>query len=102
MGRFAYAQCRQAGSKAARWRSPRFTERLTPRTQGALVALYEHAVFTQAAIWDIDPFDQWGVELGKVLAGRIVPELESRDPAQLQQDRSTNALIRRYRTLHAV
>ena len=74
-------------------------ERLTPATLGALVALYEHLVFTQAAIWDINPFDQWGVELGKALAGRIVPELESEAPPALAHDGSTNALIRRYRRL---
>jgi glucose-6-phosphate isomerase len=72
-------------------------ERLDPRTLGALVALYEHSVFTQGAIWDIDSFDQWGVELGKVLAQRIIPELQAaREPA-LKHDSSTNALIKRYR-----
>jgi glucose-6-phosphate isomerase len=74
-------------------------ERLTPQTLGALVALYEHSVFTQGAIWNIDSFDQWGVELGKVLAQRIVPELESASEPQLEHDSSTNALIRRYRRL---
>lgn len=74
-------------------------ERLTPATLGALVALYEHSVFTQGAIWDINPFDQWGVELGKVLAGRIVPELMDESTPHLTHDSSTNALIRRYRTL---
>jgi glucose-6-phosphate isomerase len=74
-------------------------ERLTPATLGALVALYEHSVFTQGAIWDINPFDQWGVELGKALAGRIVPELTSESAPHLAHDSSTNALIRRYRTL---
>lgn len=74
-------------------------ERLTPATLGALVALYEHSVFTQGAIWDINPFDQWGVELGKVLAGRIVPELMDESTSHLTHDSSTNALIRRYRTL---
>jgi glucose-6-phosphate isomerase len=69
---------------------------LTPETLGALVALYEHSVFTQGAVWDIDSFDQWGVELGKVLAQRIVPELEN-PAAPLAHDGSTNALIRRYR-----
>jgi glucose-6-phosphate isomerase len=63
---------------------------------GSLVALYEHLVFTQSAVWDINAFDQWGVELGKVLAQRIVPELADEDPA-LRHDSSTNALIRRYR-----
>ena len=74
-------------------------ERLTPATLGALVALYEHSVFTQGAIWDINPFDQWGVELGKVLAGRIAPELMSDAAPSLAHDSSTNALIRRYRAL---
>jgi glucose-6-phosphate isomerase len=74
-------------------------ERLTPETLGKLVALYEHAVFTQGAIWNIDPFDQWGVELGKVLAQRIVPELESKTEPRLEHDSSTNNLIRRYRKL---
>ena len=71
-------------------------ERLTPATLGALVALYEHSVFTQGAIWGIDSFDQWGVELGKALAQRIVAELEQPD-AEVAHDSSTNALIRRYR-----
>ncbi len=74
-------------------------ERLTPESLGLLVALYEHSVFTQGAIWNIDPFDQWGVELGKVLAQRIVPELESKDATGLAHDSSTNALIRRFRRL---
>jgi len=74
-------------------------ERLTPAALGKLVALYEQSVFTQGAIWQIDSFDQWGVELGKVLAQRIVPELESQAEAQLMHDSSTNALIRRYRKL---
>ncbi len=72
-------------------------DRLTPGALGKLVALYEHAVFTQGAIWDIDSFDQWGVELGKVLAQRIIPELESRSEPRLDHDSSTNTLIRRYR-----
>jgi glucose-6-phosphate isomerase len=72
-------------------------ERLTPHTLGTLVALYEHSVFTQGVIWEIDSFDQWGVELGKVLAKRIIPELESKDEPQLEHDSSTNTLIRRYR-----
>ena len=72
-------------------------ERLTPRTLGSLVALYEHSVFTQGTVWQIDSFDQWGVELGKVLAKRIVPELESEQEPKLDHDSSTNALIRRYR-----
>ena len=74
-------------------------ERLTPAALGNLVALYEHSVFTQGAIWQIDSFDQWGVELGKVLAHRILPELESAAEPPLQHDTSTNALIRLYRTL---
>jgi glucose-6-phosphate isomerase len=72
-------------------------ERLTPETLGKLVALYEHNVFTQGAIWHIDSFDQWGVELGKVLAQRIIPELESAEEPKLQHDSSTNHLIRLYR-----
>jgi glucose-6-phosphate isomerase len=76
-------------------------QRLTPETLGKLVALYEHSVFTQGTIWDIDSFDQWGVELGKVLAQRIIPELESKSDPQLGHDSSTNALIRRYRKLKA-
>ena len=71
--------------------------RLTPETLGKLVALYEHIVFTQGAIWSIDPFDQWGVELGKQLAQRIIPELESREKPALAHDSSTNNLISRYR-----
>jgi glucose-6-phosphate isomerase len=71
--------------------------RLTPETLGKLVALYEHSVFTQGAIWGIDSFDQWGVELGKVLAKRIIPELENREEPQLDHDSSTNSLIRFYR-----
>jgi glucose-6-phosphate isomerase len=73
------------------------TERLTPETLGKLVALYEHSVFTQGAIWNIDSFDQWGVELGKQLAQRIIPELESKDEPALAHDSSTNNLIRQYR-----
>ena len=74
-------------------------EKLTPRAVGSLVALYEHSVFTQGAIWDIDSFDQWGVELGKVLATRIIPELKSSAEPKLKHDSSTNALIGRYRSL---
>jgi glucose-6-phosphate isomerase len=77
-------------------------ERLTPETLGKLVALYEHAVFTQGVIWNIDSFDQWGVELGKVLAQRIIPELESEPEPALHHDSSTNSLIRRYRKLKKV
>jgi glucose-6-phosphate isomerase len=72
-------------------------ERLTPETLGKLVALYEHSVFTQGAIWNLDPFDQWGVELGKVLAQRIIPELETKTQLKLEHDSSTNNLIHRYR-----
>jgi glucose-6-phosphate isomerase len=74
-------------------------ERLDPATLGALVALYEHSVFTQGAIWGIDSFDQWGVELGKELAKAIIPELEAGEEPKLHHDSSTNALIRRYRNL---
>jgi glucose-6-phosphate isomerase len=73
--------------------------RLTPETLGKLVALYEHSVFTQGVIWNIDSFDQWGVELGKVLAQRIIPEVESKAEPELTHDSSTNRLIRRYRQL---
>ena len=76
-------------------------EILTPRILGALVALYEHSVFTQGTIWDVDSFDQWGVELGKVLAVKIIPELTSAQEPALDHDSSTNALIRRYRALKA-
>jgi glucose-6-phosphate isomerase len=72
-------------------------EKLTPESLGKLVALYEHSVFTQGTIWDIDSFDQWGVELGKVLAQRIIPELESKTEPKLSHDSSTNKLIRNYR-----
>jgi glucose-6-phosphate isomerase len=72
-------------------------DQLTPETLGKLVALYEHSVFTQGTLWSIDSFDQWGVELGKVLAKKIVPQLQSADEPQLDHDSSTNALIRRYR-----
>jgi len=74
-------------------------ERLTPEILGKLVALYEHSVFTQGVIWNINSFDQWGVELGKALAQRIIPELESADEPKLSHDSSTNNLIRRYRKM---
>ena len=74
-------------------------DRLTPSTLGKLIALYEHSVFTQGTIWQIDSFDQWGVELGKALAQRIIPQLESANEPKLEHDSSTNALIRRYRQL---
>src|SRR5262245_56972594 len=78
-------------------------ERLTPEVLGKLVALYEHSMFTQGVIWNIDSFDQWGVELGKVLAQRIAPELESKEEPSLNHDSSTNNLIRRYREkAHAI
>jgi glucose-6-phosphate isomerase len=76
-------------------------EVLTPRLLGSLIALYEHSVFTQGAIWQIDSFDQWGVELGKALANQIAPELEAAGEPELTHDSSTNALIRRYRSLKA-
>ena len=72
-------------------------DRLDPKTLGTLVALYEHSVFTQGAAWDIDSFDQWGVELGKVLALRIIPELQDVAEPSLKHDSSTNAAIKRYR-----
>jgi glucose-6-phosphate isomerase len=72
-------------------------EALTPAALGRMVALYEHSVFTQGTIWQIDSFDQWGVELGKALAQRIIPQLESAAEPTLEHDSSTNALIRRYR-----
>ena len=74
-----------------------WADRLTPESLGELVALYEHAVFTQGVIWGVDSFDQWGVELGKVLAQRIIPELVSPTEPALGHDGSTNNLIRRYR-----
>jgi glucose-6-phosphate isomerase len=74
-------------------------ELLTPHSLGTLVALYEHSVFTQGTVWSIDSFDQWGVELGKVLARKIIPELESESEPELRHDASTNALIRRYRKM---
>ena len=76
-------------------------ESLTPAALGKLVALYEHSVFTQGTIWGIDSFDQWGVELGKVLAQRIIPELESKADPEYKHDSSTNALIARYRSRKA-
>ena len=74
-------------------------DRLTPEALGRLVALYEHSVFTQGAIWNINSFDQWGVELGKALAQRIIPELEASLEPELKHDSSTNNLIRRYRQM---
>ena len=75
------------------------TQRLNPETLGKLVALYEHSVFTQGTVWQINSFDQWGVELGKVLAQRIIPELAKQEEPSLGHDSSTNNLIRRYRKL---
>jgi glucose-6-phosphate isomerase len=77
-------------------------EKLTPDVLGKLVALYEHSVFTQGVIWNINPFDQWGVELGKALAQQIIPELESQTEPKLIHDSSTNNLIRRYRKMKSV
>ena len=74
-------------------------DRLTPETLGKLVALYEHSTYTQGVIWNINSFDQWGVELGKALAQAIIPELESPATPQLRHDSSTNQLIRRYRKM---
>jgi glucose-6-phosphate isomerase len=74
-------------------------EELTPHVLGSLVALYEHMVFTQGVVWEVDSFDQWGVELGKALAVRIIPELKSQTEPELHHDSSTNALIRRYRAM---
>jgi glucose-6-phosphate isomerase len=74
-------------------------EILTPRVLGSLVALYEHSVFVQGTIWEVDSFDQWGVELGKVLAQQIIPELTAEAEPELAHDSSTNALIRKYRSL---
>jgi glucose-6-phosphate isomerase len=78
-----------------------FLDKLTPAALGKLVALYEHSVFTQGVIWGVDSFDQWGVELGKVLAQRIIPELEGEGEPELRHDSSTNALIRRARAARA-
>ena len=85
--------------EARKARLKQLLDRLTPAALGALVALYEHSVFTQGSIWQIDSFDQWGVELGKVLAQRIIPQLESAAEPKLEHDSSTNGLIRRYRKL---
>jgi len=75
-------------------------QKLTPTALGKLIALYEHIVFTQGVIWNIDSFDQWGVELGKVLAKKINPELTTKDEPKLSHDSSTNTLIRRYRKMN--
>ena len=74
-------------------------KKLTPRVLGQLVALYEHKIFVQGVVWNVNSFDQWGVELGKILAKRIVPELESQSEPELNHDGSTNQLIRKYREL---
>ena len=91
--------CPTASSRATARRTRSWPNDSTPETLGKLVALYEHSVFTQGTIWNIDSFDQWGVELGKVLAQRIIPELESQAEPTLGHDSSTNNLIRRYRKL---
>ena len=108
----AFGKTRAGGARRRAWRRSRsphrtfegnrptntiLADRLTPATLGALVALYEHKVFVQGTIWRINSFDQWGVELGKVLANRIIPELASAAEPQLAHDSSTNALINRYR-----
>ena len=93
--------CRIASFEGNRPSNTILAERLTPAALGKLVALYEHSVFTQGVIWNIDSFDQWGVELGKVLAQRIIPELESETEPALAHDSSTNNLIRRYRALRS-
>ena len=98
-GHAGLARAASRCSRATGRRTRSLLERLTPAALGKLVALYEHSVFTQGAIWHIDSFDQWGVELGKVLAQRIIPELESAREPELAHDSSTNALIRRYRKL---
>ena len=72
-------------------------DRLSPGSLGSLIALYEHKVFTEGVVWDIDSFDQWGVELGKILANTIINELTADNPPDLSHDSSTNELIRRYR-----
>ena len=102
-------QVRAEGTRRQRGAAPRLEgnrptntllcDILTPRLLGTLVALYEHSVFVQGTIWDIDSFDQWGVELGKQLAQRIIPELTSASEPELTHDSSTNTLIRRYRSL---
>src|SRR5437660_568533 len=84
---------------ARRRRKSKRKERLTPEVLANLLALYEHSVFTQGVIWQIDSFDQWGVKLGKALAQRIIPELESNTTPTPKHDSSTNNLIRRYRRL---
>ena len=101
-GRLASPSCNAYGPWPGFRNRPSNTilaEKLTPNTLGKLIALYEHSVFTQGTIWNIDSFDQWGVELGKVLAQRIIPELESKTEPELNHDSSTNSLIRRYRKL---
>ncbi len=95
----AEASSPTASSRGTGRRTSSSPSRSRPFTLGSLVALYEHSVFTQGTVWSINSFDQWGVELGKVLAKRIIPELESHDEPELAHDSSTNALIRRYRAL---
>ena len=86
-------------SSTPHWSNVILADKLTPNVLGKLVALYEHNVFTQGTVWRINSFDQWGVELGKVLAKRIIPELDSKDEPKLAHDSSTNQLIRRYRAM---
>ena len=87
----------EAGEKAAKAVGPILAPRLTPRVLGEIIATWEHKVFTQGVVWDINSFDQWGVELGKTLAKRIEPELSADEAPGDGHDSSTNALIRRYR-----
>jgi hypothetical protein len=91
--------CPTVSSRATARRIPSLPSGSRRKTLGKLVALYEHSVFTQCVLWHIDSFDQWGVELGKVLAQRLLPELESKGEPALAHDSSTNNLMRRYRTL---
>src|SRR6266508_2877255 len=96
---FAQAEALAFGKTLEEVKAEGTPDWLAPETLGKLVALYEHYVFTQGVIWNINSFDQWGVELGKVLAQRIIPELESEAEPDLAHDSSTNSLIRRYRKL---
>ena len=95
--RMASLVCPLALASSNRPTSTILADRLTPRTLGSLIALYEHKVFVQGAVWNINSFDQWGVELGKVLAKKIAGELESQGEPELKHDSSTNTLIKRYR-----
>jgi Glucose-6-phosphate isomerase len=93
--------CRTAFFEGNRPSNTILAEVIDPNTLGKLIALYEHSVFTQGVIWGINSFDQWGVELGKVLAQRIIPELESVEAPELTHDSSTNALIAHYRRMNS-